>query len=92
MYMRVKDVATRLDCSQGKVRRMIELGQLPAVRFGGLVRVPIAALEAAEKAATCQPKRNQDSAESQGAKRGTSITRADVALRAARIAQKRNRS
>jgi excisionase family DNA binding protein len=47
--LRIGDVATRLDCSETTVRRLIASGQIPAVQLGGpghSLRVGEAALEA----------------------------------------------
>ncbi len=42
--LRVPEVATLADCSEGAVYEAIRSGTLPCVRFGRLVRVPRAAI------------------------------------------------
>jgi excisionase family DNA binding protein len=43
-YLSAVDIARQLSMHERSVRRLIESGQLPAVRFGHLVRVPESAL------------------------------------------------
>lgn len=91
--MRVAALAERWDCSPGKVRAMIRDGELPVLRLGSLLRIPLAAVIAIE--AQCEQQQTETalaSAASQDATPGTSITPAVVSLRAARIAQARKRS
>jgi len=55
MY-RVKDIAGRWDVSPATVYRLVESGQLPALRFGtgkGALRVTSEALAAYEAQAAC---------------------------------------
>jgi excisionase family DNA binding protein len=44
-YATVPEVAAVLRADTGTVYRHIRAGRLPAVRFGGSIRVPISALE-----------------------------------------------
>jgi hypothetical protein len=53
--LRVRDVALRWDCSEGKVRSLIKSGALPCLWLGGMVRIPIANLIAFEAACQVQP-------------------------------------
>lgn len=57
---RVATLAERWDCSTGKVRALIRSGELPALRFGKLIRIPIAAVEAYEAKALVPAKGQQD--------------------------------
>lgn len=43
--LRVREVATRWECHQGVIYRLIETGDLRCVRIGRLVRVPESALD-----------------------------------------------
>lgn len=84
--IRVSDLATRWDCSPGKVRAMLKKGILPHLDLGGMVRIPLTAVHAFE--ARCQTAIARDSSASPGAQPGTSDTTAAVYLRAARIARR----
>jgi Helix-turn-helix domain len=88
--MRIAALAERWDCSAGKVRAMIRAGDLPVLRLGTMLRIPVAAIIAFE--AQCEQQTAPDSAVLPGATPGTSITPAVASLRAARIAQARKRS
>jgi len=37
--LKIQDVAKRLNCSASRVYGLCQTGDLPAIRFGGLVRV-----------------------------------------------------
>lgn len=87
---RVKSLADRWDCSPAKIRRMIDAGKLPAIRLDGMVRIPLSAVLEIEAKTECPQTASRDSAESQGAIHGTSITSANASLRAARIARRLN--
>ena len=52
-YLRVKDVAAKLDLSEYETRRLIRLGDLRAVRLRGSYRVPASALAEFITARTC---------------------------------------
>ena len=88
--LRIADVAERWSCSPGKVRSLIKSGDLPALRLGTMLRVPVAALSAFE--ARCEIQISPASAASPAETHGTSITPAVASLRAARIEQARRRS
>ncbi|KAA8387857.1 helix-turn-helix domain-containing protein [Acetobacter sp. DmW_136] len=79
-------LAQRWDCSSAKIRRMVETGELPALRLGRMVRIPMQAIkEFEEKQCQTQTLENPDCAESPNGARGTSITNANASLRAAKI-------
>ena len=40
LVYRVSEVCALLDLSKSKARRMIEAGDMPAVRYGRVVRIP----------------------------------------------------
>jgi len=43
--LKIQDVAKRLNCSASAVYHLAQIGDLPAIRFGGLVRVRPSDLE-----------------------------------------------
>ena len=45
VVLRISGAARRLDISESSVRRLITQGALPHVRIGGVVRVPVAAID-----------------------------------------------
>uniref|UniRef100_UPI0038D21A0F helix-turn-helix domain-containing protein n=1 Tax=Gluconobacter thailandicus TaxID=257438 RepID=UPI0038D21A0F len=83
-------VAKRWDCSHSTIRRMVETGELPAIRLGRLIRIPMTAITEAENKPACQKPQRPVSAESKAARHGTSITNASASLRAARIGHRLN--
>ena len=44
-YLTIKHLAERFEVSQGTIRRLIERGQIPAVRLGRVFRIPAEAVE-----------------------------------------------
>jgi excisionase family DNA binding protein len=86
--LRIAALAERWDCSQGKVRTMINAGELPVLRLGTMLRIPLAAVIAIE--AQCEQPIITGSAASPMPRR-KSGTPAAVALRVARILQARAR-
>ncbi|MBS1056128.1 helix-turn-helix domain-containing protein [Gluconobacter kondonii] len=87
---RISVVAKRWDCSHSTIRRMVETGELPAIRLGRLIRIPMTAIIEAENKPACQKPQPPASAASKAATRGTSITNASASLRAARIGHRLN--
>jgi hypothetical protein len=65
---------------------MIKSGDLPALRLGTMLRIPVANITAYE--AKCQDQTSPASAALPAETLGTSITPAVASLRAARIAQR----
>lgn len=45
-FEKVSDVARLLGTSRGKIYRMIETGDLPAIKLGSMVRIPTSAIDA----------------------------------------------
>ena len=88
--IRVAALAERWDCSASKVRAMIRAGELPVLRLGTMLRIPVAAVIAFE--AQCEQQTAPVSAGSPDATPGTSLTPAVASLRAARIELARRRS
>ncbi|ASL41507.1 helix-turn-helix domain-containing protein [Acetobacter oryzifermentans] len=83
---RISALAQRWDCSPTKIRRMVETGELPSLRLGRMVRIPMQAIkEFEEKQCQTQTQKSPDCAESPNEAHGTSITNANASLRAARI-------
>ncbi len=88
--MRVSTLAERWDCSPGKIRAMIAAGDLPYLRLGKMVRIPVSAVIAYE--ARCQDQTPRASAALPERQTGTSTTGGVASLRAARIARKLRQS
>ena len=87
---RVATLAERWDCSPGKVRRMIEAGELPALRLMGMVRVPAHAVSAYEARCQIAPALCALPAGPSGISTGATAPAAIASLRAHRAARKRS--
>ena len=89
-FLRVSTVAERWNCSPGKIRRMIEAGELPALRLGTMIRLPLASIVEYEQ--RCLSQTVPASAASPVETPGMSMPAKNASLLAARIAQRLNRS
>lgn len=83
--MRVSTLAERSDCSPGKIRAMIAAGDLPHLRQGKMVRIPVSAVIAYE--ARCQDQ-TPPPLPSPEKETGTSTGGGNASPRAARIARR----
>ena len=86
--LRVADVAQRWNCSAGKVRQLINAGELPALHLGTMLRVPVASLVAYEARCQIAPASPASAAVAPDARNASGI----ASLRAARIEQRQRRS
>ena len=86
---RVSDLAERWAVSESVIRCMVTRGDLPSMRLGKLIRIPISAAHAYEVECLTQP---LASAASPAETPGTSTTSAVAYLRAARIGLARRSS
>ena len=89
-FLRARTVAERWNCSPGKVRRMIDAGELPVLRLGTMIRLPLASIVEYEQRCLSQPA--PASAASPAEIPGISIRAKNASLLAARIAHRLNRS
>jgi hypothetical protein len=83
---RVTDLARRWACSASTVRNRIATGNLQCLRFGTMLRIPVAVVAAYEAAClTAPPQTSPDSAASPAATPGISVAAGVASLRDARI-------
>jgi excisionase family DNA binding protein len=64
IFLTVPEAARHLRCSQSEIYALIKRGELPAMRLGGMLRIPRSVLEKLAAEAVCglraKEKRKQD--------------------------------